>query len=121
MSLDLSAIPSMEPNLLHMRDGRLQGEEQSALSERAGEDYEKIEGRIAKSIQRERRSYLQQMGHSVSDEEELSSDVSFAPEEPPAFAVPHVPKTKTRFSTFLCKSSIRRSRRQGHRGGKGRD
>ena len=69
-SLDLSAIPTLEPNLLHLRDARLGGQssllvamDKSPLAERPDEDYdpEKLENRIHKSIMKDRQSFLKKM------------------------------------------------------------
>lgn len=73
MSLDLRAMPSLEPNILHLRDSRIEGQnslllstKQSPITERPGEDYdpEKLEERIARSIRKDREEFLKKMEKS---------------------------------------------------------
>ncbi|PJF18970.1 CRAL-TRIO domain-containing protein [Paramicrosporidium saccamoebae] len=70
MSVDMDALPSLEPNILHLRDARIEGQasmlletEKSPLAERPGEDYdpEKLTDRIRKSIRKDRGEFLKKM------------------------------------------------------------
>lgn len=71
MTLDTSAMPTMEPNLLHLRDARVTGQsslfvaaEVSPLAEKPGEDYddqEVLERRIRESIMEDRSLFLKKM------------------------------------------------------------
>lgn len=93
MSLDIHGLPSMEPNILHMRDTRVEGggerdthESPSPLAEQPGEEYvrEQMEARMSKSIRRDRRVFFEKTGLEPGDtEDETSSEASFGLEKKP--------------------------------------
>lgn len=76
MTLDTSIMPTMEPNLLHLRDARIVGPpsllvaaEVSPLAETPGEDYddqEALQRRIRESIMEDRSLFLKNMHRHAS-------------------------------------------------------
>jgi hypothetical protein len=119
LSLDLTTIPSLEPNLLHLRDIRqdqpsaLVGTQKSPLAERPGEDYDPVnlQERIAKSIAKDRVHFLHAMRQAPDDksldtvkEEESGSEVSFVAREEQLDTLtspPKMPESRTQFSSMV--------------------
>ena len=124
MSLDMSAIPSLEPNLLHLADSRvtqpsvLVASKVSPITERPGEDYsyEKLKRRIRDSIMEDRKRFIKStkrygtiIGDDKDREESLSpilpesNNPKRSPSESPIMAAR---PTRRRFSTFGLQQHI---------------
>lgn len=106
MTLDAEGFPALEPQLLHTRDAKASNGKArlNPLAERPGEDYskEKIRKRVSVSIKKDRLRHLRSLQSDDSDS--ISAEVSLSSgghNDGLIQEIPDVPRSKTRFSTFV--------------------